>query len=99
MSKFVVVPVVNLNGTHVDDLIEQTQMAAFAIRTAINALQLAAPHGRDYQTLESAEGTYCAAREQHVGWVNQLEDIYQALEERGHRIWAQKEERELRKAK
>ena len=89
MSKpSVIAPVVNLNGTSVNELLEQIQTAAFAVQTAYQALQLAAPHGRDYQTAPA--GTYGNAREQYSVWMGQLNDIHNGLHEIGCQIWDQK---------
>jgi hypothetical protein len=84
----VVAPIVNINGTSINELLEQTQAAAFAVQTAYRALQLAAPHGRDYQT--APEGTYRKAREQYNIWMDQLQDIHNGLNEIGQQIWEQK---------
>ena len=56
-------PVVNLNGTSKDALIEQVCDVRSAIDNALKALALATPHGRDYQT--AREGAYALAAAQH----------------------------------
>jgi|TARA_R110000765_G_scaffold351331_1_gene441317 hypothetical protein len=56
-------PIVNLNGTSKDALMEQVGDARSAIDDALKALALATPHGRDYQT--ASEGAYALAAAQH----------------------------------
>ena len=41
-------PIVTLNGTCREDLIDQRLAAMGALQTAMEALQRLAPHGRDY---------------------------------------------------
>jgi hypothetical protein len=53
-------PVVNLNGTDWNDLLEQHMAVVSGLTAAINAMQRAEPHGRDYPI----EGTYTLARAQ-----------------------------------
>lgn len=43
-------PVVNLNGTELERLLQQHWNVLKAVRELGNALGVAAPHGRDYQT-------------------------------------------------
>jgi hypothetical protein len=43
-------PVVNLNGTELEQLLQQHWNVLKAARELGNALGMAAPHGRDYQT-------------------------------------------------
>lgn len=42
------IPVINLNGTHPDDLIRLHMDAIEALNRAYDAVVLAAPHGRDF---------------------------------------------------
>ena len=46
------VPQVNNNGTNRDDLIQQRRDVLGHLRKAMLALAFAAPHGRDFQTVE-----------------------------------------------
>jgi hypothetical protein len=41
-------PTLNINGTSADDLIQQRRDAYVALHEAIQTLQQATPHGRDY---------------------------------------------------
>ena len=84
----VIAPVVNINGTSAEELLNQLQGASEAISIAFKALQEAYPHGRDYQT--APQGTYQQAREQYNVWFGQLNDIKEALGQIGNEIWKQK---------
>lgn len=41
-------PTVHLNGTSVESLLEQNEQVQRALRATLEAMSLAAPHGRDY---------------------------------------------------
>lgn len=41
-------PTVHLNGSSKDDLVRQQRTARRALQTALDTLQQASPHGRDY---------------------------------------------------
>jgi hypothetical protein len=69
-------PTVNLNGTGVDDLIDQVQGALTGLDQAIGALQMACPHGRDYQT---GPVTYPQAREQFQRQMAALQGVRKQL--------------------
>ena len=56
-------PVVNLNGTSRESLLEQRWAAMDAISTALIALSECSPNGRDYQT--AAKGEFEVARNLH----------------------------------
>jgi hypothetical protein len=47
----VATPVANINGASLESLIDQNYAALRAVTAAIDALAIAAPHGRDFQTL------------------------------------------------
>lgn len=68
-----VYPVVNLNGTSRDELVAQNEAARVAVRAALEAVNAAAPHGRDYQT--AAPGRYQLARAQHKARVTALQEL------------------------
>lgn len=55
-------PIVNVNGTSRSELLEQHQLVARHIRHAMEALQEACPHGRDYQTLGGDKATQALHR-------------------------------------
>lgn len=50
MEKSLIIPVVNLNGTSRESLVEDHRKALDALKVAFDALSDIAPHGRDYQT-------------------------------------------------
>lgn len=78
MIENIITPTVNLNGTSADELLRQNIAAVKAIRDAFRALQTAAPHGRDYQTVP--EERFRLARHQHNARMEKLDDILQELE-------------------
>ena len=47
-TRQIVHPIVHLNGTGKDTLIEQRTLAYTALRMAVNGLKQMAPNGRDY---------------------------------------------------
>lgn len=71
-------PQVNLNGTSRTDLQEQAFNCLKAIENAIEILQRNAPHGRDYQTLDS--NAYATARKEHYLRLYELETIKKEYE-------------------
>ena len=50
-----VAPRVNINGDTADSLLEDHKAAMHAVRAAIEAVRKCAPHGRNYQTMETPE--------------------------------------------
>ena len=49
-------PVINSNGTSVDELLSRQRDVIDALHEVMDALNEATPHGRDYQTLEPSVG-------------------------------------------
>jgi len=78
MTIFPVSPIVNMNGTSQEVLLEQVMAAKEAVAIAMKALAEATPHGRDYQTAPA--GAYAVARGQHNARMNKLSDVYEDLE-------------------
>ena len=72
----VMVPYVNLNGTAREELIQQQMTALMTIKAAIEALNQANPHGRDYKTMED----YRVAREEQFQRAAKLFDIKEEIE-------------------
>jgi len=70
-------PVVNLNGTAGADLLQQLQKAVAATTELKQALRMAAPHGRDYQT--APEGAYGAATATYTMHMRNLEALSDEL--------------------
>lgn len=57
-----IVPQVNINGTSRDMLIEQLLDVSRKLNDAINAMNAALPHDRDFQTMKNAEQVSIDAR-------------------------------------
>lgn len=56
-------PIVNMNGTSRQALVEQRADACTALRAAIKSLREMSPHGRDFQTAQV--GIFEIARDHH----------------------------------
>lgn len=69
-------PVINTNGDTADTLCRQYRRAFDAIDSAIDAIQLTAPHGRNYQI---GECDYQLARDEHCERIKQLQAIRKRL--------------------
>lgn len=77
-----IVPTIHLNGTSGTELLEQVTDAAQAIYTAIEVLQKAFPHARDYYVqpdypagLEKAQKEWEARQEHLMVVYRELEDL------------------------
>jgi len=86
-------PQVNLNGTLGAILLRQYLDAADALRAAERRLDEAAPHGRDYQTLD--DGAFRRAQDEHLDRKRRLESIIQELLDIAQEIARQNDEREI----
>lgn len=84
-------PTVNLNGTGVDDLLQQLRDAVEAVDAATTAVVKATPHGRDYQV---GEARYEVARAEHVLRLVKLEEIHTELTAIFSNVYQQKYDRE-----
>lgn len=75
-------PIVNLNGTSASELLEQHLLVCRHIRHAIEALQEACPHGRDYQTLgdEKAPQALHRALDEHSNRLLKLRQVLAEVE-------------------
>lgn len=75
------VPSVHLNGTSKDELIRQLEEAGLAIRDAIEKLQGAAPHGRDYyvQDTTTKENAYREAAEEHRSRLVRMKSVLEEV--------------------
>lgn len=85
-------PIINLNGTSADALLNQYERAAHALLDAIRVLHAAAPHGRDFQT--AAPFTYERARIEHEHRIHCLNSILTEVAEVRNAIAEQKAQRE-----
>ena len=66
-------PVINLNGTSAEVLLEEYKMAYTATQAAIEALRRMTVHGRDFQT--APEGTYEKARAEQIARMEKLQQV------------------------
>lgn len=72
-------PMIHLNGTDRETLLEGYMTALNALRKAERAVQETGPNGRDYYT--QAPGAFELAREQHVKRLQGLTTIIRELEQ------------------
>mgnify|MGYP003138430736 FL=1 len=68
-------PVVNLNGSSRERLVEGYCNVAAALRDAQAMMMEIAPHGRDYQTMADSVAALDAARRRHVARCAALDDM------------------------
>jgi hypothetical protein len=87
-------PIVNLNGTSREELVKQAFDVSSAAETLIQKLGLAAPHGRDYQTVGNK--AYQRDRELWEKFVGNVRDIFDAYRNTGETLWLEGKERERR---
>ena len=73
-----IAPRIHLNGTSADALTTELEQAVSALRKALDAMQEAAPNGRDYYTI-SADAYAQAARE-HNERIKRVESVIVELE-------------------
>ncbi|MGH7393936.1 MAG: hypothetical protein ACREM3_31425 [Candidatus Rokuibacteriota bacterium] len=71
-----ILPIVHLNGTSRDALVNLRIEACNALRAALEALAEMAPHGRDYYLVP---GRMEQALKQHEQRVDAVAKVYQAL--------------------
>lgn len=78
MQTELITPMVHLNGTGQDDLVDAYSDAAFAVDAAIDMLAKTGPNGRDYYPLgpESLE----RANREHRSRIKRLHDVKSELE-------------------
>jgi hypothetical protein len=68
------VPTLHLNGTSPERLVEQNQKLVAALRSALDALQEAAPHGRDYYV--QGPDAYAKAAAEHRARQEALSKVF-----------------------
>ena len=78
-TDYLVKPIVNLNGTSREALIDQQQDVVCAADVMIKAMANAMPHPRDYQL--QGPGTYEAARNAYLARVDLLTKIRAEIEQ------------------
>lgn len=78
-----IVPSIHLNGTSRDDLVRQCVQATTALQTALQKLEMATPHPRDYyvQNDPNAGKTARAEHRRRCELVKSVLDEMQALGE------------------
>ena len=91
MNTIPVSPIVNMNGSSQEELLEQVMAAKEAVAIAMKALAEATPHGRDYQTAPA--GAYTVARGQHNVRFGKLVDVYEELQAIAVDIYEQRRKR------
>lgn len=72
-------PVININGTSKEVLMDQLVAVFHAGRALEKALAEAAPHGRDYQT--APPGAYQMARKQHEDRMKRVSSVLKEIED------------------
>jgi predicted HAD superfamily phosphohydrolase len=77
-SVTLIVPILHLNGTSKQELVQLRCQAYRALDKAIEALKNMAPHGRDYYPVP---GLLTKAQEQHLRRLKALADVQAELEE------------------
>lgn len=81
----VVVPIIHLNGSSREALIEQLREVAWAVQKAQEALAQAYPHQRDYYP---KDGLYEQAKAQHEWRRKQLADLQASIEAETEQLYA-----------
>jgi hypothetical protein len=84
-------PFVNLNGASRESLIQQAFDVSAAAETLIQKLGLAAPHGRDYQTVGSDK--YWHDKNVWQTYLEHVRDMYEEYRGIGERLYLEGEER------
>lgn len=83
-------PMINLNGSSAQDLLDQLTDAVLAVSAAYDAVANTAPHGRDYQLNQD---DYQIARVQHEARLVALQAINEELEAIAENVSEQQEAR------
>lgn len=73
-------PQININGTQRSDLLELYFDARRALTHAIDALNAAAPHGRDYQTYPDHQTVIYAALREHADRILKVRQVLAEIE-------------------
>lgn len=74
------VPIVNLNGSDPKTMVDDILAALNALRVALDAVEKAAPHPRDWQTSIDGAKQFVLARDQHLVRTQALRDTLAELE-------------------
>ncbi len=73
MPHDLIAPTIHLNGTSKEELLDKLTGALTTLNSALNAVALTAPHGRDYYL--QGENAHAQARGQHNDRLRRLEEI------------------------
>lgn len=79
-----IIPIVHLNGTSREALIEQRCEASHALREALEKLSGCYPNARDYYVGDA--GLYRKACTQHEGYENALRRVKNAIEREAEKL-------------
>ena len=71
-------PMIHMNGTSADSLIEDLDAAYTAVGAALDAMRNVGPNGRDYYPLEA--GAWERAREQHSARLSAIRAVLTDVE-------------------
>lgn len=71
-----ILPIVHLNGTSREELIQVRRDAARSVFDAISAVAAMSPNGRDYYPVR---GLFDQARDQHARRLKALDEIYNEI--------------------
>lgn len=72
-QKSLIIPTVHLNGTSQNDLLQQLIDATSTLRTAREAMQKAAPNGRDYYVQN--DNALRTAIQQHTDRLTKIDEV------------------------
>lgn len=90
-EKRVILPMVHLNGTSVEALLEQNVTAMQALEEAMLKLVGATPNGRDYYPM--GPGVICEVQDQHYDRLRRLKSVYDELKQIAEYLFNEQEKR------
>ena len=74
-------PVIHLNGSGKQNLLDQLGTAAKSLYDSVSALQQAAPHQRDYYINDPDGSKFAAAQKEHRDRLDRLSSVLEELQE------------------
>jgi hypothetical protein len=83
-----IAPIIHINGSSADTLLDQIQKVTSALLGVLRAMQEAHPNGRDY---DPKPGLYREAEREHLERVAKIQAIHKEYIEMGHAILDQTE--------
>ena len=75
MTEKLIMPLVHMNGSGKENLIQDYTNAGSAVSEAISVICNAYPHMRDYYPLDNFEEIFKQAREQHQARIDKLREV------------------------